>query len=547
VKDHKLFSISSPSQDLERAYPEKNIFLTGFMGSGKTTVGRLLAQALNRPFVDMDEELVKYHKKSVKSIFAESGEAFFRQTETNLLKNLNERERPKVIATGGGVVLSHINREILKGALTFFLDLPAEEAWKRVNGDSGLARPLATDFGAFKNLLAKRMDLYCQCGSIFSALPSPEEVAKNILDFVLFQEPIVLEAEGQSCAIKTYVPSSSMGELKESLIGSSRSMALVDHHFRENPDEFTCLFEESQILYARQRGEGAKTMEEASSLLMAMAQERLDRSDWLLVRGGGSLTDLGALCAGLYRRGLNLVLIPTTVLAAVDAAIGGKAAVNLAGAKNQVGLFYLPREVWIDPLILKSLPESLKFEGLIEAYKAALLFDQGLHQLMTRQLDNILSGDLLLLSQIVHDAARLKADLVAMDLREEKGVRDVLNLGHTYGHAVESHNAPNVSHGRAVALGLAVALTYSVKRHGLDPFEAQKAITVCRHLCGGRFPPAPPDEEALRLLAFDKKIRGNKLKFVAIKAPGHRVLDTEVEPGAILEAARELLANEEAA
>ncbi|MDR1677059.1 MAG: AAA family ATPase [Deltaproteobacteria bacterium] len=542
MKDHTIFGLSSlVDQDQSRTYSEKNIFLTGFMGAGKTTVGQILAKALNRPFVDMDEELVRYHQKSIRRIFEDSGEAFFRQTETTLLDNLNKQDQPKVIATGGGIVLSPHNCQILKNALTFFLDLTAEEAWERIYGTD--ERPLATELSSFKNRLQSRLELYRKCGSVISANHAPEEVAKTILDFILWQDPFELQAEGKSCTIRTYAPASFLAEFKENLIGSAKTMVLMDHHFRDHPDEFFDLFPKESIIYTKKSGEEAKTMEEATELLMAMAEAKLDRSDFLVVRGGGSLTDLGALCAGLYRRGLNLVLIPTTVLAAVDASIGGKAAVNLAGAKNQVGLFYLPREVWIDPLVLKSLPFKLKCEGLIEAYKIALLFDPLLCEIISRQLTNILADDLLLLSQIIHDAVRHKAQVAAKDLREELGIRDVLNLGHTYGHVVESYNAPTVSHGQAVALGLAVALTYSVEHHDLDPFVARTGIDICRRLCGGDFPPAPPDQEAIRLLSFDKKIREGKLKFVAIKAPGHCLLDKSVEPESILKAARSLLKN----
>ncbi|MDR2367121.1 MAG: hypothetical protein LBF58_03285 [Deltaproteobacteria bacterium] len=542
MKDHKIFAISPSGQG--RTYPENNIFLTGFMGAGKTTVGRALAKALNRPFVDMDEELVKNHNKSVKEIFAESGEAYFRQAEAALLKTLSEQDQPKVIATGGGIVQAQANRDILKKSITLFLDLTAEESWARVDGAGRGERPLASGFADFRALHAKRRKLYLECGSVFSAEPGPAEIAANVLDFVLWQDPVPLRAEGRECVVRTYAPAQSMPGLLRNLIGDSKAMILSDRHFLENPDGFGGLFPGIPTVYPKETGEAAKTMAEATDLLLAMAGARLDRSDYLLVRGGGSLTDLGALCAGLYRRGLNLVLIPTTFLAAVDASIGGKAAVNLAGAKNQAGLFHLPREVWIDPLFLSGLPDGLKREGLVESFKAALLFDPPLLGLITRQLGNILAGDTLLLSQIIHDSARHKAALVAKDLREELGLRDALNLGHTYGHAAESFHGPTLSHGRAVALGLAVALVYSRERHGLDHDLAKSAIDVCRRLAGGSFPDPPPDGEVVRLLSFDKKIRDGKLKFVAIKAPGESVIDRGVPPGDILSAARELFRNE---
>ena len=489
----------------------------------------------------MDAELTKYHNKSITEVFSESGEAYFRQTEASLLKKLNEQDQPKVIATGGGIVENQHNCDILQGALTFFLNLPAEAAWERVDDENRGLRPLAADRAAFKALHAKRLGLYAKCGAEFSALPSPAKVRDNILDFILYQEPFELSAEDKTCLVRTYAPASGAAQLLANILGSSKALVLMDHRFRESPDAFNAVLADLPVIYAKNRGEEAKTLAEATDILLAMAEAKLDRSDYLLVRGGGSLTDLGALCAGLYRRGLNLILIPTTLLAAVDAAIGGKAAVNLAGAKNQVGLFHLPREVWLDPLVLRSLPDELLREGLVEAYKTALLFDPILQAMIARQINNVLAGDLLLLSQIAHDSARHKAALVAKDLREELGLRDTLNLGHTYGHAVESYHAPGLSHGRAVALGLAVALVYSRERHGFDPTLAKNAIGVCRRLAGGAFPAPPPDDEAARLMGFDKKIRGGQLKFVALKAPGESVVDLSVPVWDILAAARGLL------
>jgi 3-dehydroquinate synthetase len=176
----------------------------------------------------------------------------------------------------------------------------------------------------------------------------------------------------------------------------------------------------------------------------------------------------------------------------------------------------------------------------VEAYKTALLFEPDLVDLVTGNLSSLLDGDVPLLAQVAHDSARLKAAQVATDLREEKGLRDLLNLGHTYGHVAESFNAPRVSHGQAVALGLAVALNYSRSRRGLDPGFAKTAIDLCRRLAGGAFPPQPPAEEALRLLGFDKKIRHGRLRFVALEAPGRGFLDRDVPAEAILEAAEDL-------
>jgi 3-dehydroquinate synthetase/shikimate kinase len=490
----------------------------------------------------MDDELTSLFQKSIAEVFRERGENYFRQTEATLLNNLNDQERPKVVATGGGIVLNHNNRVLLKNALTFFLDLPPEQAWERVKKQTDPVRPLAAAYAGFRDLHDTRLDLYRQCGAVFSAQPSPETITQRILDFILWEEPITLKSEGRQSLIRADVSPARLSQLREEVIGARKILVLQDHFFRASgDDQFSRTFGDCPIHYPEKRGEEAKTLAEAGKILLRMTEAGLDRSDFLVVRGGGGLTDLGALCAGLYKRGLNLILVPTTLLAAVDAAIGGKAAVNLAGAKNQIGLFYLANEVWIDPLVFRTLSEPLRREGLTEAYKTALLFDPGLTHLITRDLEALIEGDAVLLSAVVHASASHKANLAAQDLREERGIRDILNLGHTYGHAVESFNGPRVSHGRAVALGLAVALAYSQKKYNLDKNLVTSGLRICRTLAGGAFPPAPPSEEALRLLSFDKKIRAGSLKFVALRAPGQSVLDSQADPAEILEAAVEVL------
>jgi 3-dehydroquinate synthetase/shikimate kinase len=512
------------------------------MGAGKTTVGRLLAETLRRPFVDMDEELEKSHQKSVPEIFESFGEKFFRQAETALLLNLMNHDRPLVVSTGGGLVEAPGNRLALKSVLTFFLDLTPEAAWERLDDQARTLRPLAQNWAAFKKRYFSRRPLYLECGRVTPASNPSEQVARYIRDYILEEPAITLTTEGKNSIIRTYAPSERLKSLADDLIGKRRAFALIDGFFKDEPDAFLEALPEAEVHYASQRGESSKTLSEASAVLTRMAQAKLDRSDFLVARGGGSVTDLGGFCAGLFRRGINLVLAPTTLLGAVDAAVGGKTAVNLAGAKNQVGLFHLPREVWIDPWVLSQLPVDLIDEGLVEAFKTGLLFDGALSSLITRQLENIRLGDLPLLTEVIHRSAKAKADLVEKDFREEKGIRDILNLGHTYGHVVESYNAPEASHGRAVALGLAVALEFSKTRHGLAPEIAHSGALLCRKLSGEKFPDSPPADYVTNLLGFDKKIRDGKLKFVALSAPC-KPLVVEAQPDQILAAAETISKN----
>ncbi|MDR3204103.1 MAG: bifunctional shikimate kinase/3-dehydroquinate synthase [Deltaproteobacteria bacterium] len=532
MKENLNFQSRSPA----KPFAERHIFLIGFMGAGKTTTGQLLAQFLHRPFVDMDEELEKSQKKTISDIFAQDGEAFFRQAESSLLTSIINRDRPLVVATGGGVVEKSLNRAALKNSLTFFLDLNYETAWARLTDQDRATRPLAHDLELFKNRLAARRPLYLECGQVTEAEGKAEKTAAYLKNYILDQAPFFLLAEDHQSKIWSYLPMERIKEAAERLIGDKRVLILSDPYFKGRDNEFLACFNQPQVLYASFEGEKAKTLDEAARILELMCSMKLDRGDFLLSRGGGALTDLGAFCAGLYRRGLNLVLIPTTLLGAVDAAVGGKTAVNLSVAKNQVGHFYLPQEVWIDPWVMASLPEELLREGLTEAYKTALLFNQNLATLLERHIDHILEGDLPLLSEIIYFSSKAKAALVEKDFREEKGLRDILNLGHTLGHALESLSAGALRHGKAVAMGLACALEFSVQRFNLVPEIAKSGQKLCLNLCGGTWPKLPPVEDIKRLLDYDKKIRSGKLKFVALKAPNEPLL-IETDSDSIISAA----------
>ncbi len=356
----------------------------------------------------------------------------------------------------------------------------------------------------------------------------------------------LLETEGRASSIET-AASDLTGRLKE-LTGARRGLILLDHAFKDEAEIFAAGFPQFQIAFTEERGEAAKTFAEAQRIFEILARGKYSRDDFLIVRGGGSLTDLGAFCAGLYKRGIKLILAPTTLLGAVDAAVGGKTAINFSGTKNQIGHFYLPANVLVDLAAFKTLPRERLAEGLVEAYKTGLLFDMRLTRLVEEESDALLGGDLTLLAEAASRSYTAKARLVAQDFREEKGLRDVLNLGHTYGHVVESFygNAavssafPNFpappSHGRAVALGLAVAAELS--RPKLGGTKAERIIRTARAL-GGPFPDLPPEDMARDLIMSDKKIRGGKLRFILLDDFEKPRL-AEIEPDDVLKAARRL-------
>ncbi|MDR1871825.1 MAG: hypothetical protein LBS60_07895 [Deltaproteobacteria bacterium] len=514
---------------------EKTMVLIGFMGAGKTTVGGILSKLLRRPLVDLDEALEKSEGLDIPTIFATKGEDYFRERETAQLAERVNQADLTILAAGGGVVERAINRDLLKSAKTYYLQAPVADLWSRLTGPEKDHRPLAQDKEGFFKRFQKRKALYLAAGEPISATNDPLTIAQEIANDYLAGPDFVLRTEGHETLIRTSLsPAKIFFRLKE-LAQSHRLLILLDRAFLSEAELFQDLGPNVLVHFPEKGGEEAKTLREAEKLLTLMTERGLDRSDYLIAKGGGALTDLGAFTAGLFKRGLNLALWPTTLLGAVDAAIGGKTAINLLGAKNQVGHFYLPKEVWLEPQTLAEAPTHLIAEGLVEALKTGLLFDQDLVNLILTRLEWLLKGDVPLILEVARRSAWAKAQLVEKDFREEKGTRDVLNLGHTYGHAVESFNAPTVSHGRAVALGLAVALEVS-KDFGFPVRLADDLVTLLARLASG-FPPLPSKEETLRLLTFDKKIRDGRLKFVVLKGLAEPLLVTSFDPEQALAAA----------
>jgi 3-dehydroquinate synthase len=259
--------------------------------------------------------------------------------------------------------------------------------------------------------------------------------------------------------------------------------------------------------------EEAKTLVVAGSVYEALARFGLSRQDTVVGVGGGSVTDLAGFVAGTWLRGVEVVHVPTTLLAAVDAAIGGKTGVNLAG-KNLVGLFWHPTRVIVDVTTLEALPATLRREGLAEALKTGLVGDRDLFELLERD------GEGASLDEVVKLAAAVKVRVVGEDERET-GLRAILNFGHTIGHAVE-YSSP-FSHGEAVAVGMVAAGRISEARLR---FQGLERVTAAIESLG--LPTRVEGLERARvedLLRHDKKRDAGGIRMVLLRAPGDPVVE----------------------
>lgn len=267
-----------------------------------------------------------------------------------------------------------------------------------------------------------------------------------------------------------------------------------------------------------EEGEPAKTVSGAERLWNAMLEAGGKRDSRVLAFGGGSVGDLSGFAAGCFLRGIEFTQIPTTLLAQVDAAIGGKTGVDLPGGKNTVGVFLQPAFVICDTSVLPTLPREELRSGLVEVVKMAALLDPDLLTRVEERLDALLSGDAAELGPVVAAAAAAKIGVVERDPTEQ-GDRRLLNFGHTLGHAVESAcGYSGLRHGEAVGYGILFALRLAVSR-GLDPAFAERLRSL---LARFDLPPLPPldPETLISLMARDKKARESGLVWVLPAALG---------------------------
>jgi shikimate kinase/3-dehydroquinate synthase len=397
---------------------DRHLALVGFMGAGKTTLGLQVAERLGRELHDVDREIEQAHGP-IWELFEQQGEAAFRDLEADFARRICTRREPAVVALGGGAVETRRLLDDL-GVFVVFLDVDVDTAWARVQGSR---RPLAQDEAEFRRRYEARRPLY-------------EEVADAVAHDA---DGVVLAAAGVHVGIGSL-------ELLGDLVPGDGPVALVaDAHVGGIHGADTQLALGGRLVSTHEVA--GKSSAELEGLWRTL---RLDRGGTLVGLGGGTTTDLAGFAAATYMRGIDWAAVPTSLVGQVDAAIGGKTAIDLPEAKNLVGAFHWPIRTVIDPALMRTLPEAERRNGLAEVVKTGLLVGEPLWELPEPEL--------------VRRCAAYKA---AVCLRDpyDRGPRHALNLGHTFAHALESASGYDLPHGRAVALGLLAVLRLS----GRDP------------------------------------------------------------------------------
>jgi shikimate kinase/3-dehydroquinate synthase len=482
------------------------------MGAGKSTAAGSAAAALGVESVDVDRVIEEQLGKPIAHVFDEDGEAAFRAAEERVTLELLDDADVQVLALGGGAIASAAVREALGDHLVLWLDVDPDTAWNRANGTS---RPLARDRSRFVQLYAERESVYASLAD--ATVPAERSHAIGpVLDALAAMPDGVrlLWASSAGGDYPAYVgPGMVTGSAEngggfwpDTVVG--RRFLVTDGNAGRHYGKAFADGVAGRV--AIMPGEQSKTVAHAEIVWTELALAGLTRTDVVVALGGGVVGDLAGFCAATYQRGVRYVQVPTTLVAQVDSAYGGKTGVDLAEAKNYVGAYHQPSAVIADTDTLLTLPDEELAAGFAEVVKTALIAGGQLW-------DRVRSGADFTHPDVIAACARTKLRIVARDERDT-GLRQVLNLGHTLGHAIETVTGyARYRHGEAVALGLLAALRLSNQ----PELRAEVA-----ELFADRGLPTALDESVDRdavVLATErdkKRVGEGPVPFVLLEAPG---------------------------
>ena len=541
---------------LDMRPPRPNIFITGFSGSGKTTVGREVARRLGWRYVDTDEEIVEVSGKPIGATFQEEGEPRFRQMEHERLSMVC-RSKGQVVSTGGGIVMDQRNRRLMEEAgVVVCLEARPDtirqrlEAQRAESPDSSIRPMLAgpDPLGRIITLKSERQAYYALAHWTvhtdgLSVLEAADEVVRawgvlgggSAADTPEDEGDLAATVRTSSGDYPVWVGWGLLAEIGERV----RRIASPGEAFIVTDEGAYRLARRAQVsmeeagtpthIFVMPPGERSKTLETAEHLYGWLAGHRAERGHLVLAVGGGVVGDLAGFVAATFLRGVQFGQAPTTLLAMMDAAIGGKTAVDLPRGKNLVGAFYQPQFVLADVQALETLPSRQVTAGWVEAIKHGLILDERLLHTFEEERDAILALERVACTGVIRRSVALKAQVVSRDERETLGVRILLNYGHTLGHAIEAATGyERYLHGEAVSIGMMGAALISNGLGMLSEGEVERQRAV---LDAYGLPVTLEDLDVKAVheaMAVDKKTAEGAIHWVLLDRIGHAVTRSDV-------------------
>ncbi len=541
---------------IEPALRERTIALVGLMGAGKSSIGRRLAHALDLPFKDADEEVERAAARSISEIFEDLGEAAFRDGERRVIARLLD-DPPHVLATSGGAFMNADTRALIgQKAISVWLRADMEVLLRRVARRND--RPLLNndDPRAVLEALAQvRNPVYALADiAVDSVETAHQATVQAILDALRAAAAggagmsrnvtVGLGARAYEVVIGPGLIDTAGGRIAP-LLKNGRTAVVADetvaalHGERLMASLAAAGLKASLITIAP--GEASKSFAGLESLLSRLLELNLeDRGDLVTAFGGGVVGDLAGFAGkAIYKRGIDFVQIPTTLLAQVDSSVGGKTAIDTPHGKNLVGAFHQPRLVLADLDVLDTLPEREMRCGYAEVIKYGMLGDAAFFAWLEANGAAVLAREPDALAQAIGRSVQMKAEIVEEDEREQ-GRRALLNLGHTFGHALETEVGFGdlLLHGEAVALGCARAFRFSATQGFCSPADARRVEAALSaaglpvrlaQISNSRF----KAEALIAHMAQDKKAEGGRLTLILARRVGEAFVAKDVDPAAL--------------
>jgi shikimate kinase/3-dehydroquinate synthase len=533
----------------------RHLYLIGNMGSGKTTVGKRVAERLGLPFYDLDQRIEQATGLTIAELFTQQGEARFRDLESRALAEIACLPQG-VVATGGGVVLRETNRVLMRRTgWVIYLRASPDTLWRRLK--HAIDRPLLRTESPYETLRAivqARESLYQEADWVIETdALSPEEVAEAIarLAAPTPEAPLVIPVlPNQPHEYPVLIAPSLVARAAETVserIQPTRVAILTHPKLQHLAEPLNAAFTRHGVPAHRitlPSGERIKSLRTAERLYAQLLEAGCERGSLLIVVGGGVLGDLGGFVAATYMRGIPYVQVPTTLLAQVDSSVGGKVAVDLPQGKNLVGAFHQPLMTLIDPETLRTLPLRQWRNGFAEMLK----YGAALHIGLWRRLQTMVAAELIRPRRVrkapdqwtlpIACCVSLKAQIVSEDERDLLGRRALLNFGHTVGHAIETAlGYRGWLHGEAIAAGM-VAEAEIGRTLGITPPEVADELreTIAQAGLPTQLPAGMNADALLTRMRHDKKRAGDSLSVVLLEAIGNARLVPKIPSEAIREA-----------